>query len=264
MVGYGNDLATLRQDLAAEWHPTRNADLTPDQVVPGSNQYAWWQCEHGHEWRAMIASRNRGHGCERCCGDSVSRIEIRIFAELQYVLAEHIEETGHDVRLSALPGSQLRVDMCFGRIVVEYDGAYWHRNRLMPDQRKTDRLTRAGYRVLRIREQPLPLITDNDVSVTKDQEPHAKAIAVLRRMRRLRWLPAATRPQVNTYIAADTAQADTAATALIAARRSIKRSQSLASVNPKPAAEWYPTGDGDLLPEDRAVPDNRSSDRGRY
>jgi hypothetical protein len=178
----------------------------------------------------MIASRNRGHGCERCSGDSVSQVELRIFAELQYVLAKHFEEIEHDVRLSAPPGPRLRVDMRFGRIVVEYDGAYWHRNRLISDVRKTERLTHAGYRVLRVREHPLPLITDNDVAVMKDQEPHHKAIAVLRKMRRLRWLPTTARRPVQDYIAAGAAHADTAATTLIAARKISKRSQSLASV----------------------------------
>ena len=43
--------------LVAEWHPTKNRDLTPKDVTAGSNKKVWWQCEKGHEWEAVIASR---------------------------------------------------------------------------------------------------------------------------------------------------------------------------------------------------------------
>ena len=39
-----NDLASRFPDLAKEWHPTKNGDLTPDQVLWGSNRRVWWQC----------------------------------------------------------------------------------------------------------------------------------------------------------------------------------------------------------------------------
>ena len=65
LKGY-NDLATLNPKLASEWHPTLNGDLTPYDVMPGSNKKAWWQCENGHEWLAQIKSRNSGCGCQTC------------------------------------------------------------------------------------------------------------------------------------------------------------------------------------------------------
>ena len=61
-----NDLATLRPDLAAEWHPTKNGSLTPADVSPGSEKKAWWLCEKGHEWQAFVFNRSRGNGCPVC------------------------------------------------------------------------------------------------------------------------------------------------------------------------------------------------------
>ncbi len=61
-----NDLATLAPGLAAEWHPTKNAERRPDQVTRSANSYAWWLCAEGHEWRAVINSRRNGVGCPRC------------------------------------------------------------------------------------------------------------------------------------------------------------------------------------------------------
>jgi hypothetical protein len=61
-----NCLATLNPKLAKEWHPTKNGDLTPFDVVIGSHRKVWWQCKLGHEWMAAIRERNRGDGCPYC------------------------------------------------------------------------------------------------------------------------------------------------------------------------------------------------------
>ena len=61
-----NDLASKRPDLLKEWHPTKNTDLDPTKVLPGSGQKAWWICSEGHEWQAEISSRNKGAGCPEC------------------------------------------------------------------------------------------------------------------------------------------------------------------------------------------------------
>lgn len=53
-------------ELAVEWHPTFNGDLTPDQVSFGSNRSVWWLCSNGHVWQAIVASRVRGNGCRQC------------------------------------------------------------------------------------------------------------------------------------------------------------------------------------------------------
>lgn len=55
-------------EVAKQWHPTKNASLTADTVTPHSGQKVWWLCPHGHEWKAVINSRTRGHGCPFCAG----------------------------------------------------------------------------------------------------------------------------------------------------------------------------------------------------
>ena len=61
-----NDLATCFPYLAAQWHPTKNSPLMPQQVLPGSHRTVWWRCKHGHTWRAQIKSRVNGCGCPVC------------------------------------------------------------------------------------------------------------------------------------------------------------------------------------------------------
>lgn len=60
--GY-NDLATLRPDIAVQWHPQKNGDLKPSQVSLHSRKYIWWICENGHEWNTTVANRVNSKGC---------------------------------------------------------------------------------------------------------------------------------------------------------------------------------------------------------
>ena len=67
--GY-NDLQTLNPTLAKQWHPTLNGDSRPFDFTPGSNKKAWWICDNGHVWEAVISSRNKGAGCMLCYRES--------------------------------------------------------------------------------------------------------------------------------------------------------------------------------------------------
>lgn len=69
-----NDLATANTKLAAEWHPTRNGQLEPNQLHVGSHKKIWWQCskDPSHEWQAQVVSRHRGNGCPICSGRLIS------------------------------------------------------------------------------------------------------------------------------------------------------------------------------------------------
>jgi hypothetical protein len=69
-------LAALYPTLAREWHPTKNAPLTPREVLPGSDRKVWWRCQkiRSHEWRAAVRSRaGGGHGCPMCRGRVATR-----------------------------------------------------------------------------------------------------------------------------------------------------------------------------------------------
>ena len=60
------NLSVVNPGLAKEWHPSRNGDLNPRNVTPGSGKKVWWICTSGHEWQAPVYSRNRGSGCPVC------------------------------------------------------------------------------------------------------------------------------------------------------------------------------------------------------
>ena len=62
------DLATLRPDLLALWHPTKNGALSPRMLGPSSHRSVWWRCANGHEWQARVYAVSEGSGCPYCAG----------------------------------------------------------------------------------------------------------------------------------------------------------------------------------------------------
>lgn len=69
-TNHTNSLATLNPELASEWHPTKNGDLTPHDVTCGSDKKVWWKCSNheNHEWESTVSNRKAGKGCPICHG----------------------------------------------------------------------------------------------------------------------------------------------------------------------------------------------------
>ena len=74
-VSVTNSLANNFPNIAAEWHPTKNRENTPEQVISGSHKKYWWKCDKGpdHEWEATLGHRvGNSSGCPFCAGKKVS------------------------------------------------------------------------------------------------------------------------------------------------------------------------------------------------
>lgn len=76
-----NDLATVYPEIAAQWHPEKNGELTPDMVTAGSKKRVWWICADGHVWRAIVCSRTgkRKHGCPICGGRFHMKTSLNVY-----------------------------------------------------------------------------------------------------------------------------------------------------------------------------------------
>ncbi|WP_208857810.1 zinc-ribbon domain-containing protein, partial [Mycobacterium parascrofulaceum] len=63
----GESLAEKLPEIAAEWHPTLNGELTPADVGYASNKKVWWLCRNcRNEWQVPVASRSAGASCKKC------------------------------------------------------------------------------------------------------------------------------------------------------------------------------------------------------
>ena len=66
-----NDLATTYPELMEQWDYEKNS-IDPCETNPGSHLKAWWKCNKGHSWEAVIESRSRlGRGCPVCAGQKL-------------------------------------------------------------------------------------------------------------------------------------------------------------------------------------------------
>ncbi len=66
-VSRTNSLAARAPEIAREWHPMKNGELEPADVVAGAQRRVWWRCQRGHSWMASVANRTiNGSRCPVC------------------------------------------------------------------------------------------------------------------------------------------------------------------------------------------------------
>ena len=63
-------LKKMFPELAAEWHPTKNAGIKPYEFPPYSATVVWWQDVDGREWQARIRDRVIAATALRSDGDA--------------------------------------------------------------------------------------------------------------------------------------------------------------------------------------------------
>lgn len=68
-----NCLATVRPDLAYDWHPFLNGSHTPENTLPSAALVLFWFCEEYHIYEATVNKRYNGAGCPYCSNHRVSR-----------------------------------------------------------------------------------------------------------------------------------------------------------------------------------------------
>ncbi len=103
------NLELMAPDLAAQWHPEKNGDITPRMVTPGSAKKAWWMCEKGHEWQTVIKYRRAGSNCPYCSGKKPSK-DNNLKSVYPHLAAQwHPTKNGGLTPGKVMPGSDRKV-----------------------------------------------------------------------------------------------------------------------------------------------------------
>jgi hypothetical protein len=104
-----NCLAVKFPHIAAEWHPTLNGDLTPNNVTGGTKMVAWWRCPKGHNYQSTLNNRSSGgKGCPVCKGKKVSE-DSNLAAQFPHIAAEWHPTLNGDVEASDVRPGTARV-----------------------------------------------------------------------------------------------------------------------------------------------------------
>lgn len=111
LPGY-NDLKTKNPELLREWNYKRNANIRPEDLLPGSNRKVWWICKNGHEWEVVVNSRSgKGHAeCPFCSGHKVLNGYNDLATKYPELLLEWDYNRNIDINPNCIsPGSNLQV-----------------------------------------------------------------------------------------------------------------------------------------------------------
>jgi hypothetical protein len=238
--GPGESLAERNPDLAVEWHPTKNLPLTPFDVRPRGKASVWWRCRFGHEWKAKVAPRAVGIGCPQCSTIGVSTREIRLAFELA---AAGLEVEHNHPRIPVQGRRSVQGDIVVPRLrlVIEYDGAYYHAAKAHADRSQTAALETAGWTVLRVREESLKPLGGNEVFVSPTEPIKSVAIKVLERLGSIGYHAG----RHSDYVRDPKLWAEPAANAAL----NKYRAKSLATEHPQLAKQFDVEANGGTRPE---------------
>ena len=238
LVGF-NDLATTHPELVKEWHPTKNGDLKPTDIVAGSNKKVWWMCKFGHEWEAVSFTRTKQSGCPFCSAKGMSLKEQIVF----YYIKKYLDtEVLYRKRIGKYEADIFMPEL---NIVIEYDGYFWHKNREKEDKRKNLFFAQLGYKIYRIREIPLKKL--NDISIDflyeyRSDDEFEKIIEII--------IKEISNKTVKIDILNDMSN-------LSIFTKKIAEEDSLFKKYPEIASEWHPTKNGKLKPTDITAGSNK-------
>ena len=239
LAGYGNSLADHSAHLLHEIDFNRS-NVDPTKIPAGSAQKLWWTCDRGHSYEAPVRRRTMtGSGC-RFCSAQTSAPEIRLFCELKSIFGDALGR-------EKLNGVEADVVIPSLKVAIEYDGAYFHSDKLERDRQKTEHFKRLGYATIRLREAPLPL-GKNDVEVSPG--PHAPTKSEINK---LVLNLAKKRPdikgEVKQYIEKDGFAAQREFKRILSYLPGPPEEDSLAELHPNVSKEWNYKKNYPLKPE---------------
>ena len=197
--------------------------------MPNSRKKVWWKCSKGHEWQAKIYHRNTVSDCPICHSERNTSLP-------EYAIVYYLRKYGLEVIHSYKEqGYELDVYIPTKKIAIEYDGYFWHRNKIQEDLEKNRKCEKDGVKLYRIREG---LTSLNDSSIDYIIQKNQKDLPQI--------LEAVFGEITGTNIDIDLKRDSIDIENL---REYTEKDNSLLFSNPEIANEWNYEKNGNLKPE---------------
>ena len=130
-------IAATHSEISDEWHPTKNGDLKPTEVIAGSTTKVWFLCKKkmrladicNHEWEAQVRHRTQIYnpsGCPSCAHSGYSKAQLYYFAYLSisYPSIQYIGHGGeHHISNSSYKADGFVPET---KSIREFHGCFWH------------------------------------------------------------------------------------------------------------------------------------------
>ncbi|CAG7845404.1 hypothetical protein USB125703_01668 [Pseudoclavibacter triregionum] len=183
-----DSLAYHFPEVAAEWsasNPQTAWQVRPTGTTPYKPE---WQCpdDPSHLWHATIGQRTTGYNqCPMCRQSGKSWVELEYAKAAEALFGNAVsgkpisdaafkrQGTWYPDITVTLPSKRL--------LLIEYDGSYWHGAKVELDTEKTNDLLATGALVVRLREEPLPMLEIHDdgflqLPVPSRKHDHARVV----------------------------------------------------------------------------------------
>lgn len=134
-----------------EWDYKKNK-IDPKDFLVTSAELVWWKPRYGHSFQATVAERVRS-------SQGTSFEEQAIFYYVKQLFNDAINRGKYTFDDSG----EIEIDiyiLCL-HFAIEYDGAFWHKNKTNTDYHKNSVLKNAGAHLLRVRESGLSDLEDD-------------------------------------------------------------------------------------------------------
>ena len=230
-------------ELLDEWDYQKNIN-GPETYTRGSAKKVWWICRNRHSWKASIGSRTRkdgGTGCGKCSGYGTSKLELRIFAEINHLFKnvkyhKYIDKIEIDIFLQ---------DYNLG---IEPDGYIHHKNKKF-DLKKNIKLKKKKINLIRIRDHRLPKLSKNDIllkgnSQVKFEDTKRLVLSIKKQVK----LNTHDKKNVEKYLLKKNFIAEKHYNELISNLPSPVYELSLEYKYPELSKEWHPTKNFPMQP----------------
>ena len=182
-----------------------------------------------------------GRGCP-FCSNQTSRAELRVLAELRHIVP------GVEAR-PKVHGYEVDLLLPDCGVAIELDGHRWHDNKAAKDARKAKALQQAGFRLVRLREEPLPLVLDDDLPLPRnfDTDPLPTLTSLARKIASL--TRGKTRAAFQAYVRQSKLVGEREYRTMLVERPAPDFKKSLRLAYPEVAAEWNVELNAPLMPE---------------
>lgn len=237
-------------DIAKEWHSTKNGEIKPSQVTPGSSVEIWWQCKlhDEHVWKATVSSRVSGTNCPECHPQS-SIPEYRVYSEVKSIFSDAINR-------DRTIGIEYDIFIPSENIGIEHDGSYFHKDKEDKDLSKNKISEENGITLIRVRNAPLPKLSPLDV-IYAGQTIEKSCINDL--MSALDQISTEKHhTEITKYIRRRSFANQDEFDRLTSFLPAPPLEQSLAEIHPELSKEWHPSKNGSLLPQHVRPQSNRT------
>jgi len=139
----------LSKDVIDEYWDYEKNTVNPETIEQRSKEKFWFKDKEGHSYKLAPYTYAKNETATSFPEQSV-----------YYYVKKFFPDTVNKAQYVTKDGEVLEIDIFIPslNIAIEYDGLYWHENRLNGDNEKNKALNEDGLYVIRIRESGLPTL----------------------------------------------------------------------------------------------------------